>query len=723
MTLRFAGLLVCLLCSALVALVAAEGPDSRVSIPLSTKEPSMSGTLMDGWETAALVNDFSNWLPSDVGEVRARTEARIVWTNTALFVAVHAFDADPGAIRAFPTLRDKITKTLQDCIVLEVDPSGSGASAIRMVSNIYGAKTDGKTINAGPASDDNSFDLDWSSSGGVVADGYIVKFKLPLNSVQGRPGDWKIRITRYYPRDANYALVWPRQYSNTLGGNLCNMAFITPPPQVNMAAPFYFTPFVTYSSEKTTSGADNSISRTHESQVGFDMRYATGGSSFEGTYRPDFSAIEADVDPLVVNSRFNVALAEKRPFFMNGMDVLSPRSAEAQFYSRSLIQPKWAVKGNGEQGWGRWVALAGEDTYGGGAFNLDWVNRPTRDSAMAVALNTDNAGSSVTVVGTDRRVIGEDARNTTGGLYLDQKMGKFEVAVSCMKSNDRINGKTLSGYSDSAEILYNSNNQGIVIYHYGVSPDAQMRMGFLDLNGYNVDGGSYVYHWSNKNPDGFIKAFQVKPVYSAYKAWDGVKFMEYATLNGKLNIRGGLEFSFFVDAYGAEWIGLEKFKSQNRSATLTYTGAKGLSISGTLVKADVPDYVTSKQARETIKQLVATYNFKALTLIVNMKTDELHDAESGELNLDAHRYFAALNLAMPWDFYVRETWQNVDEFRPILSGFRKTTSYGQAILGWQPTAFTNCYLGYTQNRVRDFSVPFEGVGERFFGKMSYSIRW
>jgi hypothetical protein len=63
---------------------------------------------------------------------------------------------------------------------------------------------------------------------------------------------------------------------------------------------------------------------------------------------PDFAQVEADAPVVTANQRFPIFFAEKRPFFLEGIDIFqTPLQA---VHTRTIIDPDYAVKLTGKKG-------------------------------------------------------------------------------------------------------------------------------------------------------------------------------------------------------------------------------------------------------------------------------------------------------------------------------------------------------------------------------------
>src|SRR4029078_12441179 len=85
--------------------------------------------------------------------------------------------------------------------------------------------------------------------------------------------------------------------------------------------------------------------------------------ALDGTVNPDFSQVESDVAQIGVNERFALFFPEKRPFFLEGIDLFaSPIQA---VYTRTITSPRGGVRATGRMGRASYTALFGQDRGGG----------------------------------------------------------------------------------------------------------------------------------------------------------------------------------------------------------------------------------------------------------------------------------------------------------------------------------------------------------------------
>ncbi len=81
------------------------------------------------------------------------------------------------------------------------------------------------------------------------------------------------------------------------------------------------------------------------------------------TINPDFSQVESDVAQISVNQRFALFYPEKRPFFMEGVDLFqTPIEA---VYTRTITSPRWGLRATGKVDSTSYTVLTTQDRGGG----------------------------------------------------------------------------------------------------------------------------------------------------------------------------------------------------------------------------------------------------------------------------------------------------------------------------------------------------------------------
>ena len=132
----------------------------------------VDGELSDaGWQSAVPVTTFVQRDPLEGAEPSFKTEARIVYDSSAIYVGVRAFDAEPARIVGFLTRRD--AGSASDWIQVYIDSYYDRRTAYQFGVNPLGVKQDAYWFNENES--DDSWDAVWDvvvrRNGGWMAGG------------------------------------------------------------------------------------------------------------------------------------------------------------------------------------------------------------------------------------------------------------------------------------------------------------------------------------------------------------------------------------------------------------------------------------------------------------------------------------------------------------------------------------------------------------------------
>lgn len=706
----------------------APAPTNALTVPRFAKAPiiSRSADLSD-WAGALRITQFGNWYPVDKGTPPVGTIAHLGWGSDGLYVAVEAHDPDPDAIRVFPSRRDNMTGS-QDNITVDLDATGKGQTAVSLTCNALGVQSDGLIIEG---SWGGNYDLLWDSIGVRTAYGYLVKIRIPYTSLRRLPGDWGIRISRFQNKGRGLTFAWPQQ-SQDRSCDLCQLAKISGAPIANEGSPFLVIP--TFTAHRTESVANGTLGKPEqEFRPGLDLRYSGKAMTVDATYRPDFSAVEADIDPLIINSRFKYQYPEKRPFFQEGLEVFSASGAQQQFSSRSLLEPEYGLKVTGRAAWGTWGALQAQDNAGGASLASDGYatdGLKTRNLAAATRIDTDSKGSNLTLMGTDALVLGGDARYSgrSGGIYLDQHIGEhFKLSGSRIESWAHLPDATSESFEahGSATALganWNDRNWWAGVSGSATSPDLVLANGFVDLLGYkNLWGGGGLNIRSDKAWWSYLGG-GINLGHTNW--WNGDPMSRSVMVYGNLSTKFRLSFFASLKLQGREWANGQEVETRSFYLNGNYNRFAFLRPSFSVSHSRTPDYSTGLPALQDSHTLNLNGNIAAFSYSLQGGRTQLHDEATRELILQAERVYAKGEYCFPLDLYLRAQAQLTHYLSSTTGPTR--AFYLQVLAGWQPNAFTQVYIGYSQTHGTDtvMTTPQEHLMEKgLFAKASYAIRF
>jgi hypothetical protein len=376
----------------------------RTSTPVK-----VDGVLDDeAWKAATAVPVLYEWAPGDNATPPVRTECLVTYDRDNLYVAFRAFDPDPRQIRAHLMDRDDTDTLIQDDhIGVMIDTFNDERRAFQFRVNPKGVQADA-LFSEQDGVEDFSWDMIWDARGRITPEGYIVEAALPLKQLRfpggGNAQTWGFEAFRSWPRNVRHRLT-SRYTDRDKGCILCQENKIDGFEGLEPGRNIELDPTATFSrtDQREASGGDGLAAGDIDSAAGISGRWSvTPNWTFNGTVNPDFSQIEADIAQLDVNTRFALYYPEKRPFFLESIDVFTtPIQA---VFTRTVADPYFGAKVTGKQG----RHLAGVFVTRDRLNNLLFPSNEGSDSASA---DDDVTG----IVGRYRADVG--AGSTVGVLY------------------------------------------------------------------------------------------------------------------------------------------------------------------------------------------------------------------------------------------------------------------------------------------------------------------
>jgi hypothetical protein len=333
-----APLLALTLATALVASASARVDAVNVSASSAVR---VSGELStEVWQSVPPTDAFRQREPVDNGEPSQRTEFRVAYDSTTLFVKVRAFDTNPEKIITYLTRRD--SDSPGDWLRIIIDSYHDRRTAYEFGVNPSGVKMDRYWYNDGNR--DDSWDAVWDVSVSRDAQGWSAEFRIPFSQLRFNPSKdntFGFAVTREIGRLEETA-TWPLLSRNANGyvssfGDLGGLSMDGSPKRLELV------PYLVADLTRQPTGGNPLLKRSQPgASLGMDVKYAlTPGLTFTGTVNPDFGQVEAD--PAVVNlTAFETFFAERRPFFVEGSGTFNfgldcnDGACTGLFYSRRI---------------------------------------------------------------------------------------------------------------------------------------------------------------------------------------------------------------------------------------------------------------------------------------------------------------------------------------------------------------------------------------------------
>ncbi len=304
----------------------------------------VEGTLrLDGrmdepaWQRATPITDFYQRERNEGLPATERTEVRVLYDRTNLYIGFHCLDDHPERVSARALFRDENGGT-DDVVSIMLDSFNDHRSAIQFVSNANGLVEDLLQTGETTATRNENFDAVWTARGSHTPEGYDVEIAIPFKSLRFQPpaggGEvtFGIGFKRNIPRK-NEEVYWPfvandsSWYRPAELGQLHGLRGVEPGRNLQLR------PYALAGGSRDLAAADTRTRR----EAGFDMKWGvTTGLTADFTANTDFAQEEVDVQQINF-TRFSLFFPEKRQLFLENEQMFQfgvPGEAELVFTRR-----------------------------------------------------------------------------------------------------------------------------------------------------------------------------------------------------------------------------------------------------------------------------------------------------------------------------------------------------------------------------------------------------
>jgi hypothetical protein len=309
--------------------------------------PKVDGLLSDPvWREASPFSGFRMVEPQPNQEPTERTEIRVLYDDTNLYLGVHCFDREPHRIAANTLAHDAggeqgmgfggyghmPSGSSDDLVRVLLDPFQNKRTAYIFSVNARGARGEG-LITGGQAS--LNWDGIWEGRARIVDDGWSAELKIPFKTISFRPGltTWGLNVERTIARKQEIIrLSGTGRDSNFY--NPMEAAGLTGIEGVKQGLGITVRPYGLGSTHKDFDAG------THDEKLngGLDV-YKNFTPNLVGVVSTNMDFAETEVDERRINlTRFPLFYPEKRMFFLEGSETFSFSSSISfqPFISRSI---------------------------------------------------------------------------------------------------------------------------------------------------------------------------------------------------------------------------------------------------------------------------------------------------------------------------------------------------------------------------------------------------
>jgi len=286
-------------------------------------------TEMD-WQSTTIASDFIVNEPNLGGTPSQRSEIKVLYDNTAMYIGAMLYDTQPDSILREIKQRDEIGNS--DWFGIFLNSYMDGINGEGFIVSAAGGQFDAKYSAFG---EDSNWDAVWHSAVQHTSEGWVVEIKIPYSAIRfpnAVEQVWGINFGRVVRRNQEKSF-WSKIDPSVNGflnqfGQLSGIQNIKSP--VRLSA----TPFVAlYGENYKDKAADPAASWGRSFNAGMDIKYGINDAfTLDMTLIPDFGQARSDNQVLNL-SPFEVQFDENRQFFTEGLELFNKGNL---FYSRRV---------------------------------------------------------------------------------------------------------------------------------------------------------------------------------------------------------------------------------------------------------------------------------------------------------------------------------------------------------------------------------------------------
>lgn len=311
------------------------------------KGPQLDGILSDPvWTRAVPFSGFLMVEPEPGSEPTEKTELRVLYDESNLYLRIYCYDSEPKKISANSLAHDQTGRsrgwygmgrqtvsTSGDVVRILIDPFLDKRTAYVFYVNSRGARSEG-LVSGGNAS--LNWDGIWEAKAAIQADGWAAEIKIPFKTISFKKDlpAWGLNVERYIAR---------KQETIRLSGISRDANFNNPMTaaelegisDIRQGLGITIRPYGLVAGQN-----DRLLNNKYnwKAQGGVDIyKNITPNLVAALTYNTDFAETEVDERRLNL-TRFPLFFPEKRMFFLEGSETFNFSSSVSffPFFSRRI---------------------------------------------------------------------------------------------------------------------------------------------------------------------------------------------------------------------------------------------------------------------------------------------------------------------------------------------------------------------------------------------------
>jgi hypothetical protein len=368
--------------------------------------PRLDGRLDDeAWQRAEFVSDFLQKEPDQGAAPTESTKVAILYDDHAIYVGARMYSDHPENIRVDVNRRDQPGNA--EMIILSLDTYLDRRTSYDFCVSASGVRMDRYHAEDQEHETDYSYDVVWEGDAHIDSEGWSAEMRIPFSQLRFNNQDkqiWGINWNRWVPA-RNEDVFWiytPREETgwSSRFGDLVGIEGIQPSRRLELL------PYFAGEGRMVDRDPGDPFDNDPVPQIGGDLKMGLGPNlTLDATINPDFGQVEAD--PAEVNlTAFETSFSERRPFFIEGSQLLEADGAE-YYYSRRI----------------------GAEPHGDARDDGDFVKSPHRTTIPAAAKITGrlhsglSVGALLAVTGRERATVYDHSLNSYSKAVVEPPAG------------------------------------------------------------------------------------------------------------------------------------------------------------------------------------------------------------------------------------------------------------------------------------------------------------
>ena len=519
-----------------------ERPILRVGVATSIQ---LDGHINEAaWSAADSIAEFILVEPNEGGRPSDRTVVRLLADRNALFIGVHAYDAEPDRIISQTKDRDAGLGN-EDHIRFVLDTFLDGRSGYIFAVNPTGARYDALVADQGEGENSN-WDAIWDAAARRTVDGWSAEIRIPIRSLGFREGlkEWGFNIQRRVQR--------LQETSRWAGARLdyrimqtVHAGRITELPDFQLGLGVTVRPSINggvgqeSAAAETTGDFDGSVDATKRL-----------GANLLGSLTINTDFAETEVDSRRTNlTRFPLFFPEKRSFFLEGSDIFQFGLGIGQdalpFHSRriGLLSGRAVPIDGGAKLNGR----VGNTNLGAVLVRTDDLKGLAPNTTLGVVRVRQNVlrESTVGMIGTFGDPLGGDA--WTAGADAIYQTSRFRGSKNFLigvwtLAAARDTGATRAAYGFKAD--YPNDDWDIQLTYKRIAEGFAPALGFVPRSAVQLinSGANYRFRPGGKLVRNWFFELQPSAAFDLDNRWESYRIF-FAPINVRLETGDRYEFN------------------------------------------------------------------------------------------------------------------------------------------------------------------------------------